>query len=114
MSHRCTDNCYNFNSMDSLILDAIYYPSTISKQKVRVYSISTYHNNKGAHNIGNESVIETLNQLQGKGLINRPCKLADTAIASKARHSAPSQSLISFIVTSVSSIVNKSIPSIHQ
>ena len=43
----------------------------ISKKKVTEDSISTYLNNKGAHNIDNKSIIETLNQLQGKGLINQ-------------------------------------------
>ena len=56
-----TDTCCNFNAMDRLILDAIHYLSTISKKKVRVDTISTYLNNKGTHNIGNESVIKTLN-----------------------------------------------------
>ena len=112
----------NINTMDNLILEAIQYISKISKKKVTEDSISTYLNNKGAHNIDNKSVIEILKQLQGKGLINQLYRPIDTAITSKAPHSTTSQSVISpiaenhvhdtsdnDIVTSVNDIINKSI-----
>ena len=54
----------NTNKVDNLILQAIRYISKISKKKVTEDSISTYLNNKGAHNIENKSIIEPLNQLQ--------------------------------------------------
>ena len=44
----------NINTMDNLILEAIQYISKISKKKVTEDSISTYLNNKGAHNIDNK------------------------------------------------------------
>ena len=62
---------YNINKMDKLILKAIHYISKISKQKVTVDSISTYLKNKGAHEIDNKSIIETLNQVKGTTLINQ-------------------------------------------
>ena len=65
--------------MDNLILEAIYYIRKISKNKVTVDSISTYVNNKGARNIDNKSIVETLNQLQGNGLIDRLYRPTDTA-----------------------------------
>ena len=112
--------------MDNLILEAIQYISRISKKKVTEDSISTYLNNKGAHNIGNKSIIEILKQLQGKSLINQLYRPIDTTILSKAPHSTTSQSVISptaenhvhdtsdnDIVTSVSDIINKPIPSIN-
>lgn len=58
-----------------------------------VDSISTYLNNKGAHNIYNKSTIETLKQLQGNGLINPLYRPID--ITSKAPNSTPSQSVAS-------------------
>ena len=48
-----------------------------------------------AHNIDNESVIQTLNQLQVKGLISKLYRPIDTTITSKTPHPTPSQSLIS-------------------
>ena len=75
--------------MDNLILEAIHYISKISKEKVTEDSISTYLNNKGAHNIDNRSIIEILKQFQGKGLINQLYRPTDTAITSKAPHSTP-------------------------
>ena len=85
----------NINTMDNLILEAIQCISKISKKKVTEDSISTYLNNKGAHNIDNKPIIETLKQLQGKGLINQLYKPIDTGITSKARHSTTSQSITS-------------------
>ena len=85
----------NINTMDNLILEAIQYISKISKKKVTEDSISTYLNNKGAHNIDNKSIIEILKQLQGKGLINQLYRPIDRAITSKASHSTTSQSVIS-------------------
>ena len=108
--------------MDNLILEAIQYISKISKKKVTEDSISTYLNNKGAHNIDNKSIIEILKQLQGKGLINQLCRPVNTAITSKAPPSTTSHSVISpaenhvndtsdnDIVTSVNDIINKPIP----
>ena len=81
--------------MDNLILEAIHYISKISKKKVTEDSISTYLNNKGAHSVDNKSIIETLNQLHDKGLIDQLYRPIDTAITSKAPHSTPSQSVIS-------------------
>ena len=81
--------------MGNSILEAIKYISKISKKKVTEDSISTYLNNKGAHNIDNKSIIEILKQLQGKGLINQLYRPIDTAITSKAPHSTTSQSVIS-------------------
>ena len=66
--------------MDNLILEAIHYIIKISKKKVTEDSISTYLNNKGAHNIGNKSIIKILKQLQGKDLINQFYRSIDTAI----------------------------------
>ena len=113
--------------MDNLILEAIQYISKISKKKVTEDSISTYLNNKGAHNIDNKSIIEILKQLQGKGLINQLYRPIDTAITSKAPHSTTSQSVISpiaenyvndtsdnDIITGDNDIINKSIPSISR
>ena len=54
----------NINAVDNLILEAIRYISKISKKKVTEDSVSTYLNNKGAHNIDNKSIIEILKQLQ--------------------------------------------------
>ena len=48
--------------MDNLILEAINCISKIGKKKVTEDNISTYLNNKGAHNIDNKSVIEILKQ----------------------------------------------------
>ena len=81
--------------MDNLILEAIQYISKISKKKLTEDSISTYLNNKGAHNIDNKSIIEFVKQLQDKGLINQLYRPIDTAITSKALHSINSQSVIS-------------------
>ena len=81
--------------MDNLILEAIQYISKISKKKLTEDSISTYLNNKGAHNIDNKSIIEFVKQLQDKGLINQLYRRIDTAITSKALHSINSQSVIS-------------------
>ena len=81
--------------------------------------ISIYLNNKGAHNIDNKSIIQTLNQLQGKGLINQLYRPIDTAITSKAPHSTPLQPVMSAIAenhlngTSDNDIINKPIPSIY-
>ena len=106
--------------MDNLILEAIQYISKISKKKVTEDSISSYLNNKGAHNIDNKSVIEILKQLHGKGLINQLYKPIYTAITSKAPHSTTSQSVISPIAenhvhdTSDNDIMNKPIPSINR
>ena len=75
------------NTMDNLILEAIHYINKIRKEKVTEDSISTYLNNKGAHNIEKKSIVESLKQLQGKGLINQLYRLTDTAIISKAPHS---------------------------
>ena len=72
-----------------------------------------------AHNIDNESVIQTLNQLQGKGLISKRYRPIDTTITSKTPHPTPSQSLISPSAenhvndTSVNNIINKPIPSMN-
>ena len=60
----------NINTVDTLILEAIHYISKISKKKVTDDSLSTYLNNKGAHNI-NKSINKILKQLHGKGLINQ-------------------------------------------
>ena len=57
-------NIQNINAMDNLILEATRYISKISKMKVTEDSVSTYLNNKGAHNIDNKSIIEILKQLQ--------------------------------------------------
>ena len=106
--------------MENLVLEAIHYISKISKNKVTEDSISTYVNNKEAYNIGNKSVIETLNQLQGNGLINQLNRPIDTAITSKAPLSTPSQSLISPISenhvndTSDNDSIHKPIPSITR
>ena len=106
--------------MDNLILEAIQYISKISKKKVTEDSISTYLNNKGAHNIDNKSIIEILKQLQGKGLINQLYRPIDTAVTSKAPHSTTSQSVISPLAenhvhdTSDNDIINKPIPSINR
>ena len=54
-----------------MITEATHYISNIRKKKVTEDGISTYFNNKGAHNIDNYIIIGTLNQLQGKGLINQ-------------------------------------------
>ena len=91
------------------------------------YFVSTYLNNKGTHNIDNKSIIETLKQLQGKGLINQLYRPIGTAIATKVPHSTTPQSVISpiaenhvhdtsdnDIVTSVNDIINKPIPSINR
>ena len=117
----------NINTMNNLILEAIQYISKISKKKVTEDSISTYLNNKGAHNIDNKSIIDILKQLQGKGLINQLYSPIDAAITSKATHSTTSQSVISpiaenhvhdtsdnDIVTSVNDIINKPIPSMNR
>ena len=48
------------NTMDNLIPEAKNYISKTSKKKVTEDSISTYLNNKGAHNIDNKSIIEIL------------------------------------------------------
>ena len=37
----------------------------LANRKVTEDSISTYFKNKGAHNIGNKSIIKILKQLQG-------------------------------------------------
>ena len=81
--------------------------------------ISIYLNNKGAHNIDNKSIIQTLNQLQGKGLINQLYRPIDTTIISKAPHSTPLQPVMSAIAenhlkgTSDNDIIKKPIPSIY-
>ena len=54
----------SINAMDNLILEATRYISKISKKKVTEDSVSTYLNDKGAHNIDNKSIIEILKQLQ--------------------------------------------------
>ena len=105
--------------MDNLILEAIHYISKISKEKVTEDSISTYLNNKGAHNIDNRSIIEILKQFQGKGLINQLYRPTDTAITSKAPHSTPSQSVISpiaenHVYDTSDNIIYKTIPSINR
>ena len=71
----------NITAMDNLILEAIHCISKISKKKVTEDSISTYLNNKGAHNVDNKSIIEILKQFQGKGLINQLYRPIDTAIS---------------------------------
>ena len=96
------------------------YYYKVQNDKVTVDSISTYLNKKEAHNIDNKSIIETLNQLQGKGLTNQLCRSIDTAIISKVSHSTPSQFLISPTAehhvngTSVNNIFYKLIPSINR
>ena len=50
----------NTDKMDNLILKPINYIRKISKKKVTEDSISTYLNNKGAHNNDNKSIIEIL------------------------------------------------------
>ena len=85
--------------MENLILEATHYISKISKNKVTEDSISTYLNNKEAYDIDNKSVIETMNQLQGNGLIKQLYRPIDTAITSKAPLSTPSQSLMSPITS---------------
>ena len=117
----------NINTMDNLILETIQYISKISKKKVTEDSISTYLNNRGAHNIDNKSLIEILKQLQGKGLINQLYRPIDTAITSKAPHPTTSQSVTSpiaennvtgtsdnYVVTSVNDIINKPTPSVNR
>ena len=105
--------------MDTLILEAIHYISKTSKKKVTDDSLSTYLNNKGAHNI-NKSINEILKQLHGKGLINQIYRPTDTAIASETPHYTPSQSVISPIAenhvngTSGNDIINKPNPSINR
>ena len=105
--------------MDTLILEAIHYISKTSKKKVTDDSLSTYLNNKGAHNI-NKSINEILKQLHGKGLINQIYRPTDTAITSEAGHYTPSQSVISPIAenhvndTSDNDIINKPNPSINR
>ena len=66
-SHSVNMDIQNIDTMDNLILEAIHYISKISKRKVVEDGISTHSSNKGAHNIGNKSIIEILKQLQGKG-----------------------------------------------
>ena len=108
------------NTMDNLILEAKNYISKTSKKKVTEDSISTYLNNKGAHNIDNKSIIEILKQLLGKSLINQLYRPIDTAVISKAPHSTPSQSVKSTIAenhvndTSDNDIINQPIPSINR
>ena len=105
--------------MDTLILEAIHYISKISKKKVTDDSLSTYLNNKGAHNI-NKSINKILKQLHGKGLINQIYRPTDTAITSEAPHYTPSQSVILPIAenhvndTSDNDIINKPNPSINR
>ena len=112
-------NIQNINTMDTLILEAIHYISKTSKKKVTDDSLSTYLNNKGAHNI-NKSINEILKQLHGKGLINQIYRPTDTAITSEADHYTPSQSVISPIAenhvndTSDNDIINKPNPSINR
>ena len=113
-------NIQNINTIDTLILEAIHYISKTSKKKVTDDSLSTYLNNKGAHNIGNKSINEILKHLHGKGLINQIYRPTDTAITSKAPHYTPSQSVISPIAenhvndTSDNDIINKPNPSINR
>ena len=106
--------------MDTLILEAIHYISKTSKKKVTDFTVlSTYLNNKGAHNI-NKSINEILKQLHGEGLINQIYRPTDTAITSEAHHYTPSQSVISPIAenhvndTSDNDIINKPNPSINR
>ena len=105
--------------MDNLILEAIQYISKISKKEVAEDTISTYLNNKGAHNIDNKSIIKILKQLQGKGLINQLYRPIDTAITSKAPHSTTSQSVISpiaenYVHGTSDNDIDKPIPSINR
>ena len=60
--------------MGSSILEAINYVSKIIKKKVTADNVSNYLYNIGAHNIGNDSIIETLKELQSKSLINKLCR----------------------------------------
>ena len=57
--------------MDSALLETINYVSKISKNKVTADNISNYLYNIGAHNIDNDSITETLKEIQSKGLINK-------------------------------------------
>ena len=95
----------NINAMDNLILEAIQYIGKISKKKVTEDSISTYLNNKGAHNIDNKSIIAILKQLQGKALINQLYRPIGIAITSKAPHSTTSQSIISPMILLPASMI---------
>ena len=78
-------------------------------------NISNYLCNIGAHNIDNDSIIETLKEIQNKGLINklyRPKEASNTT--SKTPQSTPSQSKTkpaeeNHFIT-INDSVNKSIP----
>ena len=64
-SHSVNTDIQNINTMENLILKAIYYMSKISKKKVVEDSI------KGYITLTIIQIFEALNQLQGKGLIYR-------------------------------------------
>ena len=65
--------------MEKLILEAVNYVSKISKRKVTSDSIANYINKNGAHNIDYNSITETLEQMQRKGLINKLCRPTETS-----------------------------------
>ena len=64
--------------MDSAILEACHHVSKTSKKKVTA-DISNYLCYTGAHNIDNHSIIETLKEMQNKGLINRLYRLIEAS-----------------------------------
>ena len=57
--------------MGSLIIEVKKYVSKISEQKFIVDSNSIFLNNKGANNFNNNSILETLKEMQDKDLINK-------------------------------------------
>ena len=101
--------------MDSTILEAINYVNKTSKKKVTA-DVSNYLCDTGTHNIDNDSIIETLKEMQNKGLIkklNRPIEASNTT--SKTPQSIPSQSKTppaeeNHCIT-INDSINKSIPS---
>ena len=80
--------------MDSLIIEAINYVSKISKQKVGVESISTFLKSKGVNTVENDSILETLNKMQAKGLINKFGRPVNIVATSKTPESTPQKSKI--------------------